>query len=82
MLTSPNGTDAKRDLHVGGVGSDASAALASVIDPLLDASENWVHKARNLAAGADDYVRDNPWQALGVVALLGVTLGYLLSRRF
>ena len=82
MLTSPNGTDAKRDLHVGGVGSDTSAALASVIDPLLDASEDWVHGARNLARGADDFVRDNPWQALGVVAVLGVTLGYLLSRRF
>jgi ElaB/YqjD/DUF883 family membrane-anchored ribosome-binding protein len=82
MLTSPNGTDAKRDLHVGGVGSDTSAALASVIDPLLDASEDWVHRARNLARGADDFVRDNPWQALGVVAVLGVTLGYLLSRRF
>jgi ElaB protein len=82
MLTSPNGTDAKRDLHVGGVGSDASAALASVIDPLLEASETWVHRAQNLARNADDFVHDNPWQALGVVAVLGVTLGYLLSRRF
>jgi ElaB/YqjD/DUF883 family membrane-anchored ribosome-binding protein len=82
MLTSPNGPDAKRDLHVGGVGSDPSAALASVIDPLLDASEDWVQQARNLARGADDYIRDNPWQAIGVVALLGVALGYLVSRRF
>jgi ElaB/YqjD/DUF883 family membrane-anchored ribosome-binding protein len=82
MLTSPNGTDAKRDLHVGGVGSDASAALASIVDPLSDASQNWVHKARNVARSADDFVHDNPWQALGVVAVLGVTLGYLLSRRF
>jgi ElaB/YqjD/DUF883 family membrane-anchored ribosome-binding protein len=30
---------------------------------------------------ADDYVRNNPWQALGVVALVGVTVGYLLLRR-
>jgi ElaB/YqjD/DUF883 family membrane-anchored ribosome-binding protein len=82
MLTSPNGTDAKRDLHVGGVGSDASAALASVIDPLLDASEDWVQQARNVARNANDFVRDNPWQALAVVAVLGVTLGYLLARRF
>jgi len=64
------------------VGSDPSAALASVIDPLLDASEDWVQQARNLARGADDYIRDNPWQAIGVVALLGVALGYLVSRRF
>jgi ElaB/YqjD/DUF883 family membrane-anchored ribosome-binding protein len=41
-----------------------------------------VQQARNLARGADDYIRDNPWQAIGVVALLGVALGYLVSRRF
>ena len=47
----------------------------------MDASENWVEKAREFAATADDYVRNNPWQALGVMAMVGVTLGYVLSRR-
>jgi ElaB/YqjD/DUF883 family membrane-anchored ribosome-binding protein len=52
-----------------------------VIDPLMDASENWVEKAREFAASADDYVRNNPWQALAVMAMVGVTIGYALSRR-
>ena len=83
MLASVNQANGKRDLHVGGMGaaSGAASTLASVIDPLMDASENWVHKARDLVNGADDYVRNNPWQALGVMAMLGVTLGYLISRR-
>jgi ElaB/YqjD/DUF883 family membrane-anchored ribosome-binding protein len=83
MLTSPNGAAAKKDLHVGGVGVSAGAALASissVIDPLVDATENWVHRARDFASSADDYVRNNPWQALGVAAMLGVTLGYFLTH--
>lgn len=81
MLVSPNGSAAKKDLHVGGVGANPAAVLASVVDPLMNASEDWVKKARNAVSTADDYVRNNPWQALGMMAILGVTLGYMLSRR-
>ena len=86
MLTTTNGAGGKKDLHVGGFdavssGSDPSGTLASIVDPLVDASENWVEKAREFVSSADDYVRNNPWQALGVVAILGVTLGLLMSRR-
>jgi ElaB/YqjD/DUF883 family membrane-anchored ribosome-binding protein len=81
MLTSPNNAPEKRDLHVGGLGVDPSGALAAVVDPLVDASENWLQKARALADTAGDLVRENPWQALGAAALLGVMLGCLLARR-
>jgi ElaB/YqjD/DUF883 family membrane-anchored ribosome-binding protein len=39
-----------------------------------------VRKARDFVTSADDYVRNNPWAAVGVGAMLGVTLGYFLSR--
>jgi ElaB/YqjD/DUF883 family membrane-anchored ribosome-binding protein len=81
MLASLNSATSKKDLHVGGLGATPSVTLASVIDPLMDASQNWVQKARDFVSTADEYVRDNPWQALGVVAMAGVTLGYFLSRR-
>jgi hypothetical protein len=91
MLVTTNGSGGKKDLHVGGLGmvpsgnvpsgSVSSATLASMVDPLVDASENWVQKAREFVSSADDYVRNNPWQALGVMAILGVTLGFLISRR-
>jgi ElaB/YqjD/DUF883 family membrane-anchored ribosome-binding protein len=81
MLASVNSATGKKDLHVGGVGAAPSASLAAVIDPLMDASENWVRKARDFVTGADDYVRANPWQAIGAIAMVGLTLGYFLSRR-
>lgn len=81
MITSARPATEKRDLHVGGLGYDPSGALAAVVDPLVDASENWVQKARELIDTADEYIRDNPWQAIGAVALLGVTVGFLLARR-
>jgi ElaB/YqjD/DUF883 family membrane-anchored ribosome-binding protein len=80
MLTSPNGATAKKDLHVGGLGASATGALASVIDPLVEASETWMKRAREAVATADDYVRNNPWQAIGIMAMVGVTLGFLVSR--
>ncbi len=81
MITSARPATEKRDLHVGGLGYGPSGALAAVVDPLVDASENWVQKARELIDTADGYVRDNPWQAIGAAALLGVTVGCLLARR-
>ena len=81
MLASPNGTAAKKDLHVGGVGAACANALSAVIDPLVDASETWVRRARDFVSRADDYVRDNPWAAVGVGAMLGLTLGYFVARR-
>jgi ElaB/YqjD/DUF883 family membrane-anchored ribosome-binding protein len=87
MLVSPNGSGGRKDLHIGGfpaadLESAPVATLASVIDPLVEASENWVERAREFVGTADDYVRNNPWQAVGAMALLGVTLGYLMSRRY
>ena len=79
MLTSPNGAAAK-NLHVAGISPTSSSPLAAVIDPLMEASENWMHKARDFVSAADDYVRNNPWQALGMMAMVGVTLGYFISR--
>jgi ElaB/YqjD/DUF883 family membrane-anchored ribosome-binding protein len=87
MMTSRNSAIAeKRDLHVGGLGPSASAGLATIIEPLTDpmanASERWLRLARDAARRADDSIRDNPWAAVGVVALVGLAAGYLLSRRF
>ena len=49
------GRTEKKDLHVGGLGAASSgalppASLASVIDPLVDASENWVQRAREFVS--------------------------------
>jgi len=82
MLTAPPSSFAqKRDLHVGGLGSRASGALAAVSDPVSGGYESWLRSARDAARDADDYVHRNPWTALAVVALVGLAAGFVLSRR-
>jgi len=38
-------------------------------------------RAKGATAEAAAYVRDNPWQSLGVAAAAGIVIGLLLSRR-
>jgi ElaB/YqjD/DUF883 family membrane-anchored ribosome-binding protein len=80
LTTHPSSVVQKRDLHVGGLGSSASGALASFAYPTRSA-DSWLERARDAAQEADDYVRGNPWAALAVVALVGLAAGYLLSQR-
>ena len=81
LTTHPSSVFQKRDLHVGGLGSSASGALAAVTEPVRDAADSWLERARDAAQDVDDYVRGNPWAALAVAALVGMAAGYLLSQR-
>jgi len=81
LTTQPSSVGQKKDLHVGGLASSAAGALAAVTDPTLDAADSWFNKVRDAARDADDYVHERPWTALAVVALVGLTAGFLLSRR-
>ncbi len=48
----------------------------------IDAIENdAVRRAKEMAGAAEDYVRENPWQSVGVAAGIGLLLGVMLSRR-
>jgi ElaB/YqjD/DUF883 family membrane-anchored ribosome-binding protein len=38
-------------------------------------------RARNTVKVADDYVREQPWQAMGITAAAGMLIGFLLGRR-
>jgi ElaB/YqjD/DUF883 family membrane-anchored ribosome-binding protein len=38
-------------------------------------------RARNTVKVADDYVREQPWQAMGMTAAVGLLIGFLLGRR-
>ncbi|TMH12672.1 MAG: DUF883 family protein [Betaproteobacteria bacterium] len=69
---------------VGQAGETAAAARAKMQESLESAKlklgplgEEVAEKAR----AADDYVRANPWQAVGIAALVGIALGLLVSRR-
>jgi ElaB/YqjD/DUF883 family membrane-anchored ribosome-binding protein len=40
-----------------------------------------VEHAKAAARATDDYVHENPWQAIGVAAAVGLLLGLAISRR-
>ena len=48
----------------------------------LDALETELKKrAERAADDANRYVRDNPWQSIGIAAAAGVVVGLILGRR-
>jgi ElaB/YqjD/DUF883 family membrane-anchored ribosome-binding protein len=48
---------------------------------LSDAQDEVTKRAREAAKDADKYVRDNPWQAVGIAAGVAFIIGVLVSRR-
>ena len=40
-----------------------------------------VDRAKAAARATDDYVHDNPWQAIGIAAAVGILVGLLMNRR-
>ena len=40
-----------------------------------------IDRAKETARATDDYVHDNPWQAIGIAAVVGFVVGLLMNRR-
>ncbi len=57
------------------------ASLATAKVKLGEAERALLEKTKEAAKVTDDYVRDNPWQAVGIAAVAGLVLGILISRR-
>ena len=56
-------------------------ALSAAKSALADSASQVGGQARQLTRTTDSYVRDNPWQVVGIAAVVGVVLGALMSRR-
>ena len=48
---------------------------------LADAETTLVKKSKECAEIADDYVRENPWSAVGVAASIGLVIGLLIRNK-
>jgi len=59
----------------------AAESLRQAKERLQDSEEGALKSAREAVDKATSYVKENPWQSLGIVAAVGVIVGMLLRRR-
>lgn len=59
----------------------AEESVRQAKDRLAGIEKETIERAQALAGDANEFVRNNPWQAVGIAAGIGVLLGLLLSRR-
>jgi ElaB/YqjD/DUF883 family membrane-anchored ribosome-binding protein len=59
----------------------ATETITAARERLVDAQEEVTKRAREAAKDTDRYVRDNPWQAVGIAAGIAFVIGVLVSRR-
>jgi len=48
---------------------------------VTDTAQQLGTQARAVGKQTDDFVRDNPWQVIGIAAVVGLAVGILASRR-
>src|SRR6202034_3676869 len=70
-----------KDADVARVRSKVQRAVDATKQSLADGADTIRQHAQAVASTADDYVRDSPWQAVGIAALVGAVVGILAPRR-
>jgi ElaB/YqjD/DUF883 family membrane-anchored ribosome-binding protein len=61
--------------------SQVEAKLLAAKLRLQELQGEAVDSAKAAARATDDYVHDNPWQAIGIAAAVGFLAGLLMNRR-
>jgi ElaB/YqjD/DUF883 family membrane-anchored ribosome-binding protein len=70
-----------KDADVVRVRGKVQRAVDATKQSLADGADALRQRAQDVASTADDYVRDSPWQAVGIAALVGAVVGILATRR-
>ncbi len=56
-------------------------ALSAAKSALSDGAAQVRGQAKQVTKSTDAYVRDNPWQVVGIAAVVGIALGIMMTRR-
>jgi ElaB/YqjD/DUF883 family membrane-anchored ribosome-binding protein len=70
-----------KDADVVRVRGKVQRAVDATKQSLADSADTIRRQAQNVASTADDNVRESPWQAIGIAALVGAVVGILATRR-
>jgi ElaB/YqjD/DUF883 family membrane-anchored ribosome-binding protein len=57
-------------------------ALAAAQSAVADTASQLRDQAQQAGKRTDTFVRDNPWQVIGIAALVGLAVGIFASRRY
>jgi len=57
------------------------STVATTKKAISDGTEQVQRQAKDAFAASDRYVRDQPWEAIGIAALAGLAIGFLVGRR-
>jgi ElaB/YqjD/DUF883 family membrane-anchored ribosome-binding protein len=61
--------------------AQATESLRATREALHDTKLSALREGKKVVREADEYVHDNPWQAIAAVGLAGLVIGLLISRR-
>jgi ElaB/YqjD/DUF883 family membrane-anchored ribosome-binding protein len=57
------------------------STVATAKKAISDGTEQVQRQAKDAFEASDRYVRDQPWEAIGIAALAGLAIGFLVGRR-
>ena len=61
--------------------SRVEESIRAAKEGISDAGHLAAEHTREAAKAADDYVRENPWTAVGIAAGVGILIGVLINRK-
>jgi len=70
-----------KDADVVRVRGKVQRAVDATKQSIAESADTIRRQAQNVAGTADDFVRESPWQAIGIAALVGAVVGILATRR-
>jgi ElaB/YqjD/DUF883 family membrane-anchored ribosome-binding protein len=76
-----NATSTQTGEKIQAVRARAEESLRQAKARLTEIEQEAIRRAKEIADATDEYVRDNPWQSVGIAAGIGLLLGVLLGRR-
>ena len=77
-------TNAVKDIEspeIARVRAKVRLALVAAKSAAADTAAQIGSSARQIGQRTDGFVRDNPWQVIGIAAVVGLAVGILASRR-
>lgn len=74
-------TTGQGDAALANLRTQAEASLKTAKDKLANSQGDLIEKGKAAAKSADTYVHENPWQAIGIAAGVGVLIGLLIGKR-